>query len=98
MKYYKLQYHDPAYLAVSNSSSSSFVVPREFLTDEQVAALVEFCSKPVGEYKDSWSIHTSSKYVSGVTYMVNNTEGDGGLVEWLQEHEYPLSKFTFEDD
>ncbi len=68
---------------VSNSSSSSFVVDREFLSNEQVDMIINHIqlsqrskiSKddieyPVTEY-DAWDIQVRTGYIRGTTLMDN---------------------------
>jgi hypothetical protein len=85
---------------VSNSSSSSFIVGRNQLSEEQVNALLEKCNRTVGEYDDSWSISINEWKVSGFTTMRNNTPGnhEGDLADWLREMGYPVNAFEWEND
>jgi len=67
---------------VSNSSSSSFIIERKNLSDDQVKSIRnhieyynEHFSQLPGHYeqtdRDSWSIRIGEKSVSGYTYMDN---------------------------
>lgn len=53
---------------VSNSSSSSFVVAKNAITDEQKQMIYDH-SQEAGD--DSWSIHENEYFVSGYTFMDN---------------------------
>lgn len=83
---------------VSNSSSSSFIVAKSYLTEDQISNLVEVCKLPIGEYHDSWQINAGNKYyVKGFTYMDNGGDDDG-LAAWLKNNEYPINAFEWEGD
>lgn len=64
---------------VSNSSSSSFVIARSALTDEQVgliryhvhAAAHGLIPGPADPYRDAWEITVTETMVHGETYMDN---------------------------
>ena len=62
---------------VSNSSSSSFVIEKEFVTAKQLDHIknhVEFGKlKGVGDFYDGceWDIDVGEKYIHGWTYMDN---------------------------
>lgn len=71
---------------VSNSSSSSFVVAKSRMTDEQINALETYCLLPIGPYNDSWTITVDEHYVKGFTCMNNNTDEPGGLEDWFAKN------------
>ena len=83
---------------VSNSSSSSFVIPLDRLTEEQVCALKAFCSSPVGPYRDSWDVWTEGYTVNGFTSMNNNLDDPGGLEDWMIKNDFPMKKVKWEYD
>ena len=85
---------------VSNSSSSSFIVKRKYLSDEQINQLFEKCNKPFGTYKDTWEVTAILDVVTGFTSMRNNSPGEneGDLQDWLTDNGFPVSKFKWEVD
>ena len=64
---------------VSNSSSSSFVIPKDKLTEEQIQLIFNHSSEAskhseyydFGNIYDSWSISESEFYISGHCFMDN---------------------------
>jgi len=60
---------------ITNSSSSSFLISKKYLTEKQIRAiqLHSQLGKKLGlQYaSDAWSIQTSENYISGYTYMDN---------------------------
>lgn len=82
---------------VSNSSSSSFIVNKNCLTEEQIRALHVRCITPIGKYNDNWILIESPNFVSGYTYMDNGQDEDG-LEAWLKNNDYPMSEFEWERD
>ena len=66
---------------VSNSSSSSFIVSKSKLTDEEVLKIMAYdaysqkCDED-GNYKDSWSFNSNGDKLTGWTPMDNGDFGD----------------------
>jgi hypothetical protein len=85
---------------VSNSSSSSFVLPREIISQEMLSALESHCCGTVGMYKDSWDISYDNWKVYGYTTMRNNSpgEGEGDLKDWMEKNGFPMNKIKWEND
>ncbi len=83
---------------VSNSSSSSFVVAKAYLTGLQIGQLIELCESPVGEYKDSWYITVDEFNVRGWTSMNNNMHDAGGLEDWMEKNGFPMKAVVWEYD
>ena len=83
---------------VSNSSSSSFVIPTDRLTEEQICALKGFCSSPVGHYGDSWEVWEEGYTVRGFTIMNNNLDDTGGLEDWMKRNDFPMKAVVWEYD
>jgi len=82
---------------VSNSSSSSFIVSKNSLTEEQIEALHDVCLLPIGEYRDEWNLNFRGSIISGMTYM-DNGGGEDGLFYWLKINGYPMGAFEWDDD
>lgn len=83
---------------VSNSSSSSFIILKDALTREQIVSLINFCSQPVGIYRDSWDVYESEHYISGHTVMYNSCgEGDEGLTDWFRKNNFPMKMIKWDD-
>lgn len=90
---------------VSNSSSSSFIVAKRYLTEDQINSLVEVCNEPIGEYVDVWLIASEQSetpnddefYITGFCNMDNGRDDDG-LRAWLKENNYPINAFKWEND
>lgn len=90
---------------VSNSSSSSFIVAKTYLTEDQINRLVEVCNEPVGEYGDVWliaseqseNLEDDSFYITGFTSMDNGRDDDG-LETWLKNNGYPMQAFKWDRD
>ena len=61
---------------VSNSSSSSFVLDKRYLTEEQIEAILN-CEEILS---DSWNITDDGDVISGHTWMDN-----GAMGEFLKE-------------
>lgn len=85
---------------VSNSSSSSFVIRTDALTEEQIQNLWTLCEKPVGDFSDSWDLYVNDKTVSGFTSMRNNSPGenDGDIQDWMASKGFPMQKIKWECD
>jgi hypothetical protein len=85
---------------VSNSSSSSFVLPKEFISEEMLCALKAHCSSSVGMYQDSWDVSSDDWKVYGYTTMRNNTpgEGEGDLKDWMEKNGFPMHKIKWENN
>jgi len=85
---------------VSNSSSSSFVIARSYLTEEQICALRAHCDGPVGMWHDTWNIYENEYQVTGSTIMRNNTPGEceDDLADWMFQHLYPMHLIHWEND
>ena len=70
---------------VSNSSSSSFIIPLWNIPEKYQDWLGELDGKTIGTYGDSWNIKiyrdTLIQVAMGDTIMDN-----GGLEEWFKEH------------
>ena len=64
---------------VSNSSSSSFVIPKDKLTEEQIQLIKNHSTEAskhteyynFGNVDEPWSIRESEYYISGDTFMDN---------------------------
>lgn len=82
---------------VSNSSSSSFIIRKSQLSEEQLEKLYSVCDSPIGSYSDEWNIHEDGNFVRGSTYMDNGQDEDG-LEAWLKENGYPMGHFTWDRD
>lgn len=83
---------------VSNSSSSSFVVAKTYLSQNQIDNLIEVCKTPVGTWKDSWDIIIDEYNVRGVTFMDNGCgEGGGGLYDWMKAANFPMDAVVWYD-
>lgn len=72
---------------VSNSSSSSFIIAKYLMTEEQICSLMAYCSCPIGPYKDSWDVYEDDHYVTGFTIMNNNMDELGGLEDWFNQNQ-----------
>ena len=84
---------------VSNSSSSSFILTKENLTDQQIEFIKDLCSTPVGEYQDRWHITEFKDCLKGFTVMNNGCcEGDGGLFDILKAEGFPMNQIHWVDD
>ena len=83
---------------VSNSSSSSFVLPKSAITAQQYDDLQEFCIIPVGEWGDSWDINSDRDTVSGFTCMNNSGSDVGGLEDWMKKNNFPMNIIEWEHD
>lgn len=86
---------------VSNSSSSSFILPKKNLSEDQIKFLFDLCDDPkgVGEWRDGWSLNDFPDTISGFTVMNNGCcEGDGGLFDILKANGFPMSEIHWEDD
>lgn len=59
---------------VSNSSSSSFVIIKNELTEEQIHSLLGYNNSE--ENYDGWHIYIKDKFVSGFTIMDNDSISD----------------------
>ena len=55
---------------VSNSSSSSFVIQKQFLSPKQIRQIHDHCDTS-SIHNDAWSINDDDYMVSGWTYMDN---------------------------
>lgn len=69
---------------VSNSSSSSFVLDKNYLTKEDIQKIKEYCSnigEEEGQCSDCWSINETEDFLRGLTTMDN-----GDLFRWIKEN------------
>ncbi len=66
---------------VSNSSSSSFVIPLDELTGKELRMLEQLDNTSVGSWGCHWSITTLDTMIKGYTTMDN-----GGMEEWMKDH------------
>lgn len=82
---------------VSNSSSSSFIIARRDLSQNQLAQLVEIASGPIGEWDDSWYVSEDADGVSGFTIMDNGGKDDG-MYKVLQKLDIDMSKVEWNED
>lgn len=82
---------------VSNSSSSSFIIARRDLSQNQLAQLVEIASGPIGEWDDSWYVSEVADGVSGFTIMDNGGKDDG-MYKVLQKLDIDMSKVEWNED
>ena len=83
---------------ISNSSSSSFIVPRSAITDPQLAALLDPAAyvaehPEVTPMRDWWEITVTDDAVLGSTLMDN-----GDLGEYLKKIGVPPGTVSFEGD
>ena len=53
---------------VTNSSSSSFIICKDFLTKEQIEKIKDH--KKIAKY-DAWEVEEKDNYITGFTYMDN---------------------------
>lgn len=85
---------------VSNSSSSSFVFPKEYISEEMLCALKAYCSGSVGMYQDSWDVSSDEYKVYGYCTMRNNSpgEGEGDVKDWMIKNGFPMHKIKWEND
>lgn len=83
---------------VSNSSSSSFVVPRSCLSTDQLERLLEKCGTPVGRWEDRWHITLDAETVRGFTIMDNGFDEDDGLKAWMEKSGFPMEAVVWEHD
>lgn len=83
---------------VSNSSSSSFVISKLHLQPWQIAAIKDFCSKPVGEWQDTWIIEETYEELLGNTFMDNCGSGPGSIDEFMKENHFPMDKVKWRYD
>lgn len=87
---------------VSNSSSSSFILPLAELSEEQLSELLTKCSVPVGTFEDEWSVSVnhSKGVVFGFTGIRNNVPGaqEGDLQDWMSENGFPVEHAQWEND
>lgn len=76
---------------VANSSSASFILDRNYLTDEQIGKIIAYND----ESKEGWNIKKSCKFIKGFTIMDN-----GLLYEFIKEEINPPMKaiVEWEDD
>jgi len=58
---------------VSNSSSSSFVISKEALSQEQINKLLEYSDSE--ENYDGWNLHEERYFIKGYTIMDNGSIG-----------------------
>lgn len=58
---------------VSNSSSSSFILDKHMLTDEQIDKILSLDGKEIGDGtgSESWSIRDDNDQITGSTVMDN---------------------------
>jgi len=56
---------------VSNSSSSSFVIAKQAVTEEQIMKLVDYSNSK--DNHDGWSITTGGGFIRGETIMDNGS-------------------------
>lgn len=82
---------------VSNSSSSSFIIARRDLSQNQLEQLVEIASGPIGEWDDSWYVTEAADGVSGFTIMDNGCKDDG-MYTVLQKLGIDMSKVEWNED
>lgn len=92
---------------VTNSSSSSFIISKKRLDDEQIKAIYAHISlgNKLGfdcDYFDEWDIHDNDNYITGYTSMDNfymsgflKRIGVNNGVTWS---EYPFFLSNFEDE
>lgn len=96
---------------VTNSSSSSFIISKQYLDDEQLMAIrnhIElanelelFCS--FNDNFDRWHIEENQKYITGYTFMDNfsmssfleHIEVPDSVIRW-DDTEFDL--YTYNDD
>ena len=83
---------------VSNSSSSSFVVAKAYLSKDQIERLNTLCLTSVGPYHDTWTINEDEYNVRGFTCMNNNMHDEGGLEDWMQKSGFPMGAVVWEYD
>lgn len=82
---------------VSNSSSSSFIIARGDITDNQLAQLIEISNGPIGEWDDTWCVDVVEDRVSGFTIMDNGYKDDG-MYNVLQDLGIDMSKVDWKED
>jgi len=84
---------------VSNSSSSSFVISKKYLSEDQINKLIQHTAGPIGSYQDSWDVSETPLNVYGNTYMENCVEeGEGGLHEWMKDNNFPMDVIKWDED
>lgn len=95
---------------VTNSSSSSFVINKKYLDNDQIIAIREHSR--LGEKlgikysEEAWSIEENSKYIGGCTFMDNfdmrefleKIDIDIRLVDWGLSDPYDFELIDNEDN
>jgi hypothetical protein len=76
---------------VSNSSSASFVVNTNKLTEKQIRAILTYNNWYV-KNKDCWEISLNDNTIVGFTYMNN-----GDLSKYLKKSKVPTKDFVWGD-
>lgn len=71
---------------VSNSSSTSFILDKRYLTIEDINRIIEYCKKDIHcnegvTYSEFWSVTEDKDYLKGFTTMDN-----GLLFSWIKEN------------
>ena len=82
---------------VSNSSSSSFIISKDLLTEEQLVELLSLNNHLIGQWSDQWDIYEDDNTVRGFTSM-NNGRDEDGLEYQLKMLKFPIDKFKWEHD
>jgi hypothetical protein len=94
---------------VTNSSSSSFIISKKHLDNDQIKAiwnhieLAKLMGDRYADYLDAWNIREDNEYITGDTWMDNfsmsgflkNINVDMKKVSW---EEYPFNLNTYYDN
>jgi hypothetical protein len=71
---------------VSNSSSASFIIPKQVLSEEQLDKLLSYNVYTNDKYLDSWNISLIESYTSQTKYIKGYTIMDNGdMAEFLED-------------
>ncbi len=75
---------------VSNSSSSSFVIAKQALTQEKITKLLEYSNSE--DNYDGWSIKEGKFFIKGYTIMDNGT-----IYDFIKSLDLPEGSSHFEE-
>jgi len=76
---------------VSNSSSASFIIAKQALTEEQIKSLLEYSDSK--ENTDGWIISEEKYFIRGCTFMDNEEIGS-----FLDSIKIPEESMVFIDE
>ncbi len=75
---------------ISNSSSTSFVITKEALSELQIKALLEYAESE--DNWDGWNIHETEYFIKGYTVMDN-----GSIDPFIESLNIPEGSINYED-